>query len=99
MKTPMRELEEWIRSNIGDAREQRNEWHIQKDYYDGMLFAYGQMLNLIYTGLLQKEKEVIQRAYKQGVIDEYGDTIDLDTITEAEEYYNETFNTLDSRLG
>ena len=43
--------------------------------------------------MLEKEKEVIERAYKQGVIDEYGDTIDLDTITEAEEYYNRTFNT------
>jgi len=46
-----------------------------------------------YHELLDKEKEVIKRAYKQGVIDEYGDTIDLDTITEAEEYYNRTFNT------
>ena len=46
-----------------------------------------------YHELLDKEKEVIKRAYKQGVIDEYGDTIDLDTITEAEEYYNKTFNT------
>jgi len=45
------------------------------------------------TQMLEKEKEVIQRAYKQGVVDEYGDTIDLDTITEAEEYYNITFNT------
>jgi type I restriction-modification system DNA methylase subunit len=46
-----------------------------------------------YHELLDKEKEAIKRAYKQGVVDEYGDTIDLDTITEAEEYYNKTFNT------
>ena len=47
-------------------------------------------LMMIKLQMLEKEKEVIQRAYKQGVIDEYGDTIDLDTITEAEEYYNKT---------
>lgn len=44
------------------------------------------------SSMLEKEKEIIIDAYKQGVVDEYGDSIDLTTITEAEEYYNETFN-------
>ena len=86
----MRELEEWIRSNIGHAREQRNEWPIQKDYYDGMLFAYGQMLNSIHQGLIQKEKEVIREAFglypAGGFIDNEEERVGF------EEYYNETFN-------
>lgn len=45
--------------------------------------------------LLEKEKEVIMNAYKQGVVDEYGDTLDSRTITEAEDYYNDIFNTKD----
>lgn len=90
MKTPMRELEEWIRSNIGDARKQRNEWHTQKDYYDGMLFAYGQMLNSIYTGLLQKEKELIARAFLDGYEQSYYPTTEF-YPHKAEKYYNDTF--------
>lgn len=48
------------------------------------------MLN---TDLIEKEKYIIMHAYKQGVVDEYGDTIDSRTITEAEDYYNDIFNT------
>ena len=91
----MRELEEWIRSNIGDAREQRNEWPVQKDYYDGMLFAYGQILNSIYTGLIQKEKGVIIDAYFEGEKEwayEYRGYMNNFDREEAERYYNETFN-------
>lgn len=43
------------------------------------------------TELLEKERKQIEDAYKQGVVDEYLDTIDLRTIIEAEEYYNETY--------
>lgn len=63
------------------------------NFMDEHQYFIGNDLFEKYHELLEKEKEVIQRAYKQGVIDEYGDTIDLDTITEAEEYYNKTFNT------
>ena len=63
------------------------------NFMDEHQYFIGNDLFKKYHELLDKEKEVIQRAYKQGVIDEYGDTIDLDTITEAEEYYNKTFNT------
>ena len=63
------------------------------NFMDEHQYFIGNDLFKKYHELLEKEKEVIQRAYKQGVIDEYGDTIDLDTITEAEEYYNRTFNT------
>jgi hypothetical protein len=30
-------------------------------------------------------------AYQQGVTDEYGDTLDFSNDTQAEEYYNETY--------
>ena len=85
----MQELEEWIRSNIGHAREQRNEWPTQKDYYDGMLFAYGQMLNSIYTELLQKEKEVIIDAFLEGCNSAPDDGQPIFGKT----WYNKTFNT------
>lgn len=88
----MRELEEWIWSNIKHAREQRNEWPIQKSYYDGMLFAYGQILNSIYTGLIQKEKEVIKEAFIQG--DHFGYYAGEEDEA-SEIYYNETFNIKD----
>ena len=38
----------------------------------------------------QMEKEQIIDAYRQGVTDEYGDTLDFSNDTSAEEYYNET---------
>ena len=47
----------------------------------------------ILNTMLDKEKEVIMNAYRQGVVDEYGDTLDSRTITEAEDYYNDIFNT------
>jgi hypothetical protein len=61
MKTLIRELEELIWSNVEHAREQRTEYPKQKDYYDGMLFAYGQMLNSMYYP--QQEKEVINQSF------------------------------------
>lgn len=45
------------------------------------------------ASLLEKEKEQIIKAYQQGVTDEYSDTLDFSNDTDAEEYYNETFNT------
>lgn len=92
MKTPMRELEEWIRSNIRHAREQRNEYPAQKDYYQGMLFAYGQILNSIYTEDFQKEKELIARAFVDGYEQRYYPNTEF-YPHKAEEYYNENFNT------
>lgn len=95
MKTPMRELEEWIRSNVEHARKQRDEWPTQKDYYEGMLFAYSEMLNSIDLTYLDKEKEIIIDSYYEGakgwVIEYYGDITDYDK-EEAERYYNEKFS-------
>jgi hypothetical protein len=78
MKTPIQEFYNFM--------SQRQHQYV-------ILHFFGYDLFKKYHELLEKEKEIIQRAYKQGVVDEYGDTIDLDTITEAEEYYNRTFNT------
>lgn len=41
--------------------------------------------------LMDAEKEMVELAYKQGVIDEYGDCIDLDTMPEAGEYFNKNY--------
>ena len=84
MKTPMQEHIEWL----------KEKYKILADMNLGDALEIGDCIENA-EKILDKEKEVIQRAYKQGVIDEYGDTIDLDTITEAEEYYNKTFNTKD----
>ena len=39
----------------------------------------------------EMEREQIIDAHKQGVTDEYGDTLDFSNDTSAEEYYNETY--------
>lgn len=81
MKTPIQEL-----------LQQLKEVVTQSACYDEIVSGVSLIvLNDRYW--TDKEKEVIQRAYKQGVIDEYGDILDLGTITEAEEYYNKTFKT------
>ena len=81
MKTPIQKLIEKI-----EALKDSDTLFIceQRTYQDAIEIA---------TQMLDKEKEVIQRAYKQGVVDECGELIDLRSITEAEEYYNRTFNT------
>ena len=66
-----------------------------EEFYEFMnqnQYFIGNDLYKKYQALLEKEKEVIMNAYKQGVTDEYGDTIDSTTITESEQYYNEIFN-------
>jgi len=42
---------------------------------------------------LEKEKEQILAAYEQGVTDEYGDSLDFSDDTQAEDYYNQTYET------
>ena len=79
MKTAMQEL-------IDDLREFRDEQTSKL-----VLYTMNKVL-LKASSMLEKEKEIVINAYKQGVVDEYGDSINLTTITEAEEYYNETFN-------
>lgn len=79
MKTAMQEL-------IDDLREFRDE------QTSPLVISRMNKVLLKASSMLEKEKEIIIDAYKQGVVDEYGDSIDLTTITEAEEYYNETFN-------
>ena len=81
MKTPIQELLQELKSIA-----------TQSTCYDEIVSGVS-LIVLNDNHWTEKEREVIERAYKQGVIDEYGDTIDLDTITEAEEYYNKTFNT------
>ena len=96
MKTPMQELidhlEKWM---LDDKHVQDNPMK----YEEYMVQHANQMVSvkrdfvILCESLLEKEKEVIMDAYKQGVVDEYGDTLDSRTITEAEVYYNKTFNT------
>lgn len=79
MKTAMQEL-------IDDLREFRDEQTSKL-----VLYTLNRVL-LKASSMLEKEKETIVDAYKQGVVDEYGDSIDLTTITEAENYFNTKFN-------
>jgi hypothetical protein len=39
----------------------------------------------------EMERQQIIDAYRQGVTDEYGDTLDFSKDPSAEEYYNETY--------
>lgn len=90
MKTPMQEAYNRLDEMSNKYLDEYNR--LSSPYTDGVAAGIDYAMQII-ESLIEKEKEVIQRAYKQGVVDEYGDTIDLDTITEAEEYYNITFNT------
>ena len=96
MKTPLQELIEHLETWMLDDKYVQDN---PLSYEEYMVQHANQMVQVkehfirLCKSMLEKEKEVIQKAYKQGVVDEYGDTIDLDTITEAEEYYNITFNT------
>ena len=89
MKTPMQELFNRLDEMSNKYLDEYNR--LSSPYTDGVAAGIDYAMQII-ESLIEKEKEVIQRAYKQGVVDEYGDTIDLDTITEAEEYYNRIFN-------
>ena len=79
MKTAMQEL-------IDDLRGFRDE------QTSPLVISRMNKVLLKASSMLEKEKEIIIDAYKQGVVDEYGDSIDLTTITEAENYFNTKFN-------
>ncbi len=41
--------------------------------------------------LLKVEKQQIEDAYRQGVTDEYGDSLDFTDDTDAKQYYTQTY--------
>ena len=57
-------------------------------------FTYEQQMQ--FEGLFQQakeiEKEQIIKAYQQGVTEEYGDTLDFNNDTDAEDYYKKIFS-------
>lgn len=90
MKTPMQEAYSKLDEMSNKYLDEYNR--LSSPYTDGVATGIDYAMQII-ESLVDKEKEVIERAYKQGVVDECGELIDLRSITEAEEYYNRIFNT------
>ena len=86
----MQEFIEVLKIHRDTAYEKEKRYPNNKEYYEGRAKAFEDAISFA-EAHLEKEKEVITSAYNEG---KYYKSNDIDRMWEdAEEWYNETFNT------
>ena len=83
MKTPMQDIVDELKSELHISYNLPEE----REYNSGLRAAL-----VMAEGMLEKEKEVIMDAHKDGAFHTDWDE-DTDVVENAQDYYNETFNT------